>query len=182
MNEIWKQIEEAPDCEISNLGRVRVKDRIITDSLGRERKINGYEVALNVKKNGYIEVALPLGKGKRLYRLVHRLVLMTFSPVENMDSLEVNHKDENKSNNCLDNLEWVTSKENCNYGTRNQKVSINKQRKVRCIETNIIYDSITKASLDTTISKVCICNNCKGKTQYCRLNGKEYHWEYVDDD
>ena len=48
---------------------------------------------------------------KKTFRL-HRLVLMAFNPVENMDKLEVNHKDGNKLNNSLENLEWCTSSEN----------------------------------------------------------------------
>ena len=48
---------------------------------------------------------------KKTYR-VHRLVLMAFKPVENMDNLEVNHIDGDKKNNRLDNLEWCTSSEN----------------------------------------------------------------------
>lgn len=179
--EIWKQIKEAPDCEISNFGNVRVKDRYIITLLGNTRFVPGHSISFNKKKTGYLEVPLPTEKGKRIYRLVHRLVLMTFNPVENMDQLEVNHKDENKENNKLENLEWVTSKENCNYGTRNQKVSNLKQKKVKCIETGIIYESLHKASLETGISVSCICNNCKGKTQFTRLNGKKYHWEYIND-
>ena len=38
-------------------------------------------------------------------------------------TLEINHKDENKTNNCINNLEWVTHKDNCNHGTRNQRIS-----------------------------------------------------------
>lgn len=48
---------------------------------------------------------------KQTFRL-HRLVMMAFNPVENMDELEVNHKDGNKKNNKLENLEWCTSSEN----------------------------------------------------------------------
>ena len=48
---------------------------------------------------------------KKTYRL-HRLVLMAFDPRDDMDSLEVNHKDGNKKNNKLENLEWCTSSEN----------------------------------------------------------------------
>ena len=51
---------------------------------------------------------------KKTYR-VHRLVLMAFKPVENMDNLEVNHIDGDKKNNRLDNLEWCTSSENQQY-------------------------------------------------------------------
>ena len=43
---------------------------------------------------------------------VHRLVMMAFSPIENYENLQVNHKDGNKANNHIDNLEWVTPREN----------------------------------------------------------------------
>ena len=46
---------------------------------------------------------------------------MTWDPVEDMKKLQVNHKDENKKNNCLDNLEWMICKENINYGTGIQR-------------------------------------------------------------
>lgn len=52
-----------------------------------------------------------LDSSKQTFR-IHRLVLMAFNPVENMDSLEVNHKDGNKKNNKLENLEWCTRIEN----------------------------------------------------------------------
>lgn len=57
-----------------------------------------------------INFSLLNGK-KRTFRL-HRLVMMAFNPIENMDEFEVNHKDGNKLNNKLDNLEWCTSSEN----------------------------------------------------------------------
>ena len=56
--------------------------------------------------------------------------MITYNPVEEMDKLDVNHLDEDKSNNHIDNLQWITHKDNCNYGTRNQKIS-NKQRKAK---------------------------------------------------
>lgn len=60
--------------------------------------------------------------GKRHYLRVHRLVAKTFIP--NPDNLpEVNHKDEDKTNNSTDNLEWCTSHDNKVYGSRREKVA-----------------------------------------------------------
>jgi hypothetical protein len=56
--------------------------------------------------------------------MVHRLVMLTYCPTDN-EKLEVNHKDENKNNNAINNLEWITHQENCNYGTRNERIKIN---------------------------------------------------------
>ena len=69
--------------------------------------------------NGYIEFQLSK-KGKRFCKLAHRLVAEAFIPnPENKP--QINHKDENIQNNKFDNLEWVTAKENANYGTRNER-------------------------------------------------------------
>jgi hypothetical protein len=71
---------------------------------------------------GYKEALLSKG-GKRKHYQVHRLVMMAYNPVEDMYKLDVNHIDEDKSNNHISNLEWINHKENCNYGTRNQRIS-----------------------------------------------------------
>ena len=65
----------------------------------------------SITKDGYLKVSFYInGKYKR--KLVHRLVLMTFNPADNMDNLQVNHKDGNKQNNNINNLEWCTQAEN----------------------------------------------------------------------
>ena len=66
-------------------------------------------------KDGYKKVRLSNGDGSRKVFSVHRLILETFCPNENSDKLQVNHKDGNKQNNNLSNLEWVTCKENINH-------------------------------------------------------------------
>lgn len=66
-------------------------------------------------KDGYKKVRLSNGDGSRKVFSVHRLILETFKPNPNSANLQVNHKDGDKTNNCLSNLEWVTCKENINH-------------------------------------------------------------------
>jgi len=114
--EIWKDIKDYEGIyQVSNLGKVKSLDRI--DSGGRFRP----EKILKQNNNkGYLKVTLCKNKSVK-YPNVHRLVALAFIP--NPDNkLQVNHKDENKKNNCVDNLDWVTAKENANYGTRIDKI------------------------------------------------------------
>lgn len=72
-------------------------------------------------KNGYLFVNL-YKNGERKPYYIHRLVGEAYIP--NIDNLpQINHKDENKANNCLQNLEWCDAKYNINYGTRNEKAA-----------------------------------------------------------
>lgn len=174
--EIWKKIEEAPHYSVSNFGRVRMDGRTYVNSRGVTKICKPHIVGISKKKNtGYLEARLIINKDKYIYRSVHRLVLSTFNPIENMDVMEVNHKDENKDNNCLDNLEWMTSKENCNYGIRNIKCGKARSTKVRCKETNTIYNSGKEASEKTGTSRSGISNCLNGK----RNKAGGYHWEEV---
>ena len=97
--EKWKIIEEFPNYAISNMGRVK---RI---------KKNNKLLCLSKKKSGYIYTCL-FKNGHRSYKRIHRLVLENFRPIDNMNNLEVNHKDGTKTNNKLENLEWCTRSEN----------------------------------------------------------------------
>lgn len=98
--EQWKTIDEMPNYEVSNLGSVR---RIKTGNLLSQQNSNGYRTV----------TLWNCGKEKRLY--VHRLVAIAF--LDRCESkTEINHKDGNRANNCLDNLEWVTPSENILHG------------------------------------------------------------------
>ena len=105
---------------------------------------------------------------------VHRLVAEAFIPNPNNYS-EVNHKDENKENNHLNNLEWCSRKYNMNYGTIKDRMVTNKE-KVICIETGIVYESITDAARKMNVhrSNISACVRGKHKTS-CG-----YHWKYFE--
>ena len=109
--EIFKDIEGYEGSyQVSNEGRVK------SLKFGKERVLRP-----TVDEYGYLRVGLYIGRNKKTRR-VHRLVAQAF--IENPDNLpEINHKDENKANNNVENLEWCTSKYNCNYGSYNQKLS-----------------------------------------------------------
>ena len=107
MEEIWKKIPNY-NYEVSNTGKVR---RIETK---RELK------AANDKENYKIVTLCDNGKRKRCR--LHRLVAQAF--IENPSNYpQVNHKDENKTNNSVDNLEWCDGKYNAAYGNRNRLIS-----------------------------------------------------------
>ena len=107
--EIWKDIKDYEGLyQVSNLGRVKSLDRIVKDTTkDRTQTLKGREIKTTDNGNGYKLVCLTKNSIRK-NKYVHRLVAETFIP--NPDNLkEVNHKDLNKNNNSVCNLEWVSS-------------------------------------------------------------------------
>lgn len=106
--EKWKKLSIRDDYEVSNYGRIRRKKR----GLARDRKYaDEYSYPKFYKeKGGYYRVNFFVND-KRTVFLVHRLVAIEWIP-NPMNKAEVNHKDGNKSNNHVSNLEWNTKSEN----------------------------------------------------------------------
>ena len=110
--EIWKDIEGYEGkYQVSNYGNVK--------SLNYRRKGKERLLKSNQYTNGYLCVMLC--NNTRKHYSIHRLVADAF--IHNPDNLPcVNHKDENKHNNHVDNLEWCTYEYNSNYGSRNERI------------------------------------------------------------
>ena len=157
--EQWKNIDNY-DYEVSTKGRVR--------NLRTGRIMKGIPT-----RGGYLQIGLfKNGERKRFY--IHRLVLETFNPTDD-ETLEVNHINENVQNNRLENLEWTTHKKNMNHGTRTERSSKNRGKRIKCIETEQIFDSINECSRITGIQVGNLWKQLNGKIKSC----KGLHFEYV---
>lgn len=170
MIEIWKEIDDR--YSVSNLGRVK------SNYANKERILKP-----TINMDGYLMVDLRHGE-KRKGISVHRLVALAF--IENPDPenfKEVNHKDEDKTNNRIDNLEWCDTKYNCNYGTRNKRKGDNCKKPVCSVDKygNVVhYNSRNEAAeivgVDaTSISKALSSKFVKNKTAAGML------WFYDDE-
>ena len=159
MKEIWKDIKGYEgEYMVSNLGR-------ILSLLGKSPRL----LKPRYNKLGYARVSLHARNDK----LIHRLVADAF--LGNPDNLpEVNHLDENPSNNIVTNLEWCTHKDNINYGScqkraraTQSKTFPQKNRKdcsksVLCVETGDTFLSINEAERVLGISRILISKVCRG--------------------
>lgn len=144
MIEIWKPIPEFNGrYEVSNLGRIK----------SFTRKKEGEIINGSPDGKGYIMVKLYYGSQKNKMCKVHRLVAEAF--IENPNNYpQVNHKDEDKTNNCVDNLEWCTNEYNINYGTGRMRASLSNRccsttsKKIYSVDDDgniTYYDSIGEA-------------------------------------
>lgn len=110
--EIWKDIPGYKNFQVSNRGRVFSKKRVVRSGNG-EREVGNKILNPTLDRYGYPEVCLR-ERGCPHRGLIHRLVAETF--IANPDEKpEVNHKDGDKQNNFVDNLEWVTAQENTRH-------------------------------------------------------------------
>jgi hypothetical protein len=149
MREIWKDVVGYEGFyQVSNFGNVR------SIRFEKIKTIYPYK-----KSTGYFHVNLCVCRKSKMF-LVHRLVAMAF--IENKHNYEfINHKDENKSNNQVSNLEWCTASYNNNYGTRNEKRNKKLCKKVVQFKNGIEinrFDSVNQAAEKLGYSKSHISN------------------------
>lgn len=166
--EIWKDIPEYEGLyQASNLGRIK--------SLFRYKKV----LTTFKQPNGYLSVTL-YKNGNEYFKLVHRLVATSFIPNPSKKPA-VNHRDECKSNNSVKNLEWVTNKENSNYGTALNRMA-HKQGKIvyQLDKNNQVLNKFYSggdAQRKTGVSRYKISLVANGK----RHTAGGYAWKFGDE-
>ena len=110
----WREIDVFPNYMVSNTGEIK---SLNYNKTGKEKVLIPHKLS-----NGYLGINLYDDNKRSCYLLIHRLVAQAFLPNPNGYRI-INHKDENRSNNSVNNLEWCSYKYNLNYGNRNSKLS-----------------------------------------------------------
>lgn len=173
MKEIWRLFRDGYTCKsgpmtrkiepiyVSNFGGIR----------GRKLRNNG---------RGYIKFSYK----HKDYNL-HKVVAELFIPYTGLNpdgtpikgKPQVNHKDENKLNNCVDNLEWCDAKYNCNYGTRTKRAAKKLFKPVQCVETGKIFGSAKEADEYYNLKQGSV-NHCANPNSNHKTAAK-FHWKYI---
>jgi len=118
--EIWKDIENFSKYQVSNLGRIKSKGRYTKVGIKNQDKCYRKEYIVDgfINKKGYKQVTLYDDNGKPKTMRVHKLVALVF--IENKNNLpQINHKDGNKLNNVVSNLEWISNYDNIQHAIKN---------------------------------------------------------------
>lgn len=166
--ELWKPVKHYEGLyEISNLGRLKSLDTF---------KHKGKIKNIRLDKDGYYIATLNKQTKQQTVK-IHRLVAEAFIPNPN-NFPQVNHKDENKQNNCVDNLEWCTQQYNMCYGSFRARVAEAHKKPViqLTLENKFIkrWASAKDAALSLNLYAAAITACCKGKNY--KTGG--FRWEY----
>ena len=179
--EIWKSIQGYEGLyEVSNKGQVKSLERVVVRRDGQKQTVHERILKGAIHGNGYLYVKLYDGPKR-----VHRLVAEVF--ISNPGNKpQVNHKDEIKTNNHVENLEWMTAKENANYGTRNGRIakgvakSFSKsiEQYTKDGELIKVWTSTREAGRQLGLANSSISRVARGKQKTCG----GFVWKYVEND
>ena len=173
-NEIWKDIPHYEGLyQVSNLGRVKKLSQERENWKGGKWITPEHIMLVRLNKDGYSHLSLTTKNGKRKDEKVHRLVAMAFIP--NPDNLpEVNHKNCIRNDNRVENLEWVSRKQQMEHRSKSGNAS---NKKVKCIETGQIFNTSTEASKVNGGDSGNIRKSARSEGKYSVYG---YHYTYVE--
>lgn len=190
--ELWKSVIGYEGMyEVSNTGNVRSVDRRVSTNIkfNTSRVIKGKPLDMNLKHTGYYSVDL-CKNGKVKTESVHRLVAIAFIPNPN-NSKVVNHINGIKTDNRVENLEWVSYKDNHWHARKNNllvNIGQHNSKRLLCIETNTVFENSVRAAewllssqnsnIRTTNPNV-IAKNIRGAVTGRTPKAYGYHWKDV---
>lgn len=178
--EEWRIIKDFPNYEVSNQGRVRSIDRELIDSWGRRYYKRGQilKLAIQKSKGNYDQVMVGISDGHKMHRLiVARLVATAF--IDNPLNLpQVNHIDENSTNNCVDNLEWCTCQYNITYNNLANRRAIKKCMPIDVFDKDLNFIETLPSGVAVHdkyhVSRAMISECCNGVRKFA----KGYHFQF----
>lgn len=182
---IWKEIINFPDYQVSDTGEVKS-----TKYWGQfKRKNSEGLLSQRTYKSGYKYVNLY--RNGHMYSVkVHRLVAQAFIPNPNSYT-QINHKDENKSNNHVSNLEWCTSSYNITYNNLPERVHKKQRRKIGAFTVSgdliLEFESVTSASLyilqegRAKSAKSALCNIVSAAKKDDNILRYGYVWKWLEE-
>lgn len=179
-NEEWRDIKGYEGYyQVSNMGRVKSLTRWRIDRNNIRHKMQGRIMRLNKTNCGYYIIGLCVGDMRKYY-LIHRLIAQCFIPNPNNYPC-VNHKDEDKTNNCASNLEWCTHLYNNTFGSRMERVQSKRRKRVAQLsEDNQIirvFKSAREAAKEVKANYSNILEICKNTRRRKRTGG--FKWSFV---
>lgn len=180
--EIWRPVAGLEGIyEVSNKGRVRSLDRVEIQKNGIARKRKGRIIKTSIKQNGYAHFRLS-HNGEATDVSVHRVVAAAFIPNPHNHPC-INHKDGNRANNFVENIEWCTYKYNNEYMNRiNRAVEARGCRKIgKYSKDGVLLDVYRSTNMAASVNRLSRGN------LYSALHGKQktcggYKWKYMEGD
>lgn len=181
-NEIWRAVDGLEGLyEVSNKGRIRSLDRIETQKNGVKRPRKGRIIIPALKKTGYLSIGFSI-HCRVIYTSVHRVVAEAFIPNPHNYPC-INHKDGNRQNNFVENLEWCTYQYNNTYNNRPQRAANAVKRRAVGKYTKdgtllAIYRCASAAARENNLSSGNLGVTLRGGQKTCG----GFIWKYIGDE
>lgn len=190
MKEIWKDIVGYEDLyQVSNLGNIKSKERIVKNGnrvfFKKEKILTPF-----LQKTGYLTITL-LKDNKIKSHYIHRLVAIAFIK-NDFDLEQVNHKDGNKRNNNVNNLEWCSRSENIKHAIKNglfskdvvlnkiSKMNKKKRKSILQIKNNVIINEFESPTVAGKQFSKLAGNNISACARGILKSAYGFQWKYKD--